>query len=181
MDYGDIDSLRAINSEHSNGRLSEPTEKLSWRRHARWSVIERLLRADLRDGTVQAIATFGTRGGDIIAPPVHVPEHHLCIAWISINGGLAGISTQGDSLEVSRTVGARPSRQPVVFPDKGELVINDSDGDDDKLIMVDMTTGEIVNRASSESHLANGMCLTPGVARDIYYYSTFACAKVRWQ
>lgn len=112
---------------------------------------------------------------------MHVPEHQLCIAWDSINGGLAGISTQGDSLEVAWTTDARPSMQPVVFPDTGELVINDFDGDDDKLIVVDMTTGEIVSRVSTGSRLANGMFLTPGVDRDIYYRSTFACARVQWQ
>ena len=181
MDCGDIGSLRAIYGVHPNGRLIEPTDRLSWRRPAPWSGAQRLVRADLQDGTVQSIAPFGTPGGGIIAPPVHVPEHQLCIAWDSINGGLAGVSTQGDSLEVAWTTDARPSMQPVVFPDTGELVINDFDGDDDKLIVVDMTTGEIVSRVSTGSRLANGMFLTPGVDRDIYYRSTFACARVQWQ
>ena len=181
MDCGDIDSLRAIYGVHPNGRFTAPSDKLSWRRPAPWPGAQRLLRVDLQDGTVPSLAPFGTAGGGIIAPPVHVPEHQLCIAWDSINGGLAGISTQGNSMEVAWTIDVRPSMQPVVFPDTGELVINDFDGNDDKLIVVDMTAGEIVSRVSTGSRLANGMFLTPGVDRDIYYCSTFACARVQWQ
>lgn len=180
MDCGDIDSLRAIYGEHPNGRFQEPNDKLSWRRPAPWRGPQRLLRIGLEDGSVQDIAPFGIAGGGIIAPPVHVPELEICIAWDSINGGLAGVSTANNQLEVAWTCDARPSMQPVVFPETGELVINDFDGEDDKLIVVDMATGELIDRVSTGSRLANGMFLTPGGARDIYYCSTFACARVQW-
>ncbi len=181
MDCGDIDSLRAIYGEHPNGRFTEPSDKLSWRRTAPWSGPQRLLRIGLNDGSVQEIAPFGTPGGGIIAPPVHVPELDLCIAWDSINGGIVGVSTANNELNVSWLLDARASMQPVVFPETGELVINDFDGKDDKLIVVDMTSGELISRISTGSRLANGMFLTAGGNRDIYYCSTFACARVHWQ
>ena len=181
MDCGDIDSLRAIYGEHPNGRFTEPSDKLSWRRTAPWSGPQRLLRIGLNDGSVQDIAPFGTPGGGIIAPPVHVPELDLCIAWDSINGGIAGVSTANHELNVSWLLDARASMQPVVFPESGELVINDFDGEDDKLIVVAMTSGELISRISTGSRLANGMFLTAGGNRDIYYCSTFACARVQWQ
>ena len=71
--------------------------------------------------------------------------------------------------------------QPVVFPETGELVINDYHDGDDQLIVVDMRAGEIISRASTGSRLANGMFLTPGLDRDVYYCSTFAFARVQWQ
>ncbi len=180
MDCGDIDSLRAIYGEHPNGRFQEPSDELSWRRPAPWRGPQRLLRIGLEDGSVQDIAPLGAAGGGIIAPPVHVPELEICIAWDSINGGLAGVSTANNQLEVAWTCDARPSMQPVVFPETGELVINDFDGEDDKLIVVDIATGELIDRVSTGSRLANGMFLTPGGARDIYYCSTLACARVQW-
>lgn len=181
MDNGDIDSLRAIYGVHPNGRFAEPNDKLSWRRPAPWRGCQRLLRIGLADGHVAAIAPFEAAGGGIIAPPVHVPELGLCIAWDSINGGLAGVATTGERLEVAWRIDARPSMQPVVFPDTGELVINDFRDGDDQLIVVDMHAGEVVSRVSTGSRLANGMFLTPGRNRDIYYCSTFAVARVQWQ
>lgn len=181
MDNGDIDSLRAIYGQRPNGRFDEPSALLSWRRPAPWRGPQRLLKISLESGDVKSIAPFGDAGGGIIAPPVNVPEHGICIAWDSINGGLAGIATEGDELEVAWKVDARASMQPVVFPDTGELVINDYKTGDDRLIVVDIKSGEVLSRVSLGSRVANGMFLTPGRDRDIYYCSTLAISRVRWQ
>ena len=181
MDNGDIDSLRAFYGVHPNGRFDEPSDKLSWRRPAPWRGRQRLLRVSLDDGALSQVTPFAHDGGGIIAPPVHVPELNLCIAWDSINGGLAGIATNGDQLKVVWRIDARPSMQPVVFPETAELVINDFRDGDDQLIVVDMRTGEVISRVSTGSKVANGMFLTPGLARDVYYCSTFAIARVQWQ
>ena len=180
MDCGDIDSLRAIYGTHPNGRFDEPNDKLSWRRPAPWKGPQRLMKVALESGDIQAIEPFGTPGGGIIAPPVNVPEHGICIAWDSVNGGLAGVDTTGPELKVAWTLDARPSMQPVVFPETGELVINDFQNRDDRLIVVDIPSGEVLSSVSTGSHVANGMFLTPGWDRDVYYCSTFAIARVRW-
>ncbi len=91
------------------------------------------------------------------------------------------MATGGGELRVAWTVDARPSMQPVVFPDTGELVINDYKTGDDSLIVVDIPTGEILSRASLGSRIANGMFLTAGLERDVYYRSTLAISRVRWQ
>ncbi len=180
MDNGDIDSVRAIFGRHPNGRFQDRERRLSWRRPAPWSGRQRLVRISVDDGQIDAIAPFDDAGGGIIAPPVHVPELDLCVAWDSINGGLAGISTADGTLRVAWTVAVRPSMQPVVFPETAELVTNDYQEGDDQLIVVDMRTGEITSRVSTGSRLANGMFLTPGTDRDIYYCSTFAVCRVQW-
>jgi hypothetical protein len=180
MDNGDIDSVRAIYGVHPNGRFPARDERLSWRRPAPWSGPQRLLRIGLDSGQIAAIAPFAATGGGIIAPPVHVPELDMCIAWDSINGGLAGISTSGDMLKTAWTLDVRPSMQPVVFPDSGELVINDFLDGEDYLIVVDMWSGELVSRVGTGSRIANGMFLTPGTDRDVYYCSTCAVARVQW-
>ena len=105
----------------------------------------------------------------------------MCFTWDSINGGLAGISTRNDEMSVAWRIDARPSMQPVVFPETGELVINDYHRGDDQLIVVDMRTGDVLSRASTGSRLANGMFLTPGKDPDIYYCSTLAISRVTWQ
>jgi len=71
--------------------------------------------------------------------------------------------------------------QPLVFPDSGELVINDftDDGSDD-LVVVDVATGALLDRVPTGSRIANGMFLTAGDDRDVFYCTTTTFARVRW-
>jgi len=183
MDCGDITSVRRIHEVEPNGRFAEPPGiDLSWRLPAPWQGAQRLLRLDLDDaGRVDTIEPFGTPGGGIIAPPVNVPEHHRAIAWDSVNGGLAGIDTS-NGLEVAWQLDVRPSMQPVVFPESGELVINDfSDAGGDDLIVVDVESGRLLDRVATGSRIANGMFLTPGGNRDVFYCTTTTLARVAWR
>ena len=180
MDNGDIDSVRAIFEKHPNGRFDIPSNRLSWRRKAPWSGSQRLLKISLNSSIIKEIEPFGTSGGGIIAPPVHIPEYDICIAWDSINGGLAGIKDTGKKLEVIWSIKARPSMQPLVFPLTGELVINDFENNEDFLIVVQIETGKIIDRVKTGSRLANGMFLTAGGNRDVYYCSTFAISHIKW-
>ena len=182
MDCGDIESVRMIHHVEPNGRYPDPPGKaMSWRRPAPWPGAQRLLRISTEDpNEVSVVEPFGTPGGGIIAPPVHVPEHAMAIAWDSINGGLAGISTAA-GLDVQWQLDVRPSMQPVVFPESGELVINDftADGSDD-IIVVDITSGALLDRVATGSRIANGMFLTAGGTRDIFYCSTLFLSRISW-
>ncbi len=154
---------------------------LSWRRPAPWSGPQRLLKVSLESGEIETIVPFGTPGGGIIAPPVNMPEHNTCLVWDSVNGGLAGVATDEATLSVRWTLDARPSMQPVVFPKSGELVINDYKTGDDQIIVVDISTGDVLSRVSLGSRVANGMFLTAGTERDVYYCSTLAVSRIQWQ
>ena len=182
MDCGDIEGGRAIHRTLPNGRFDEPAGKLlSWQRPAPWVSPQRLLRVNQETGITDVIEPFGHKGGGIIAPPVHLPEQQIVIAWDSINGGLAGISTAGD-LEVLWQLEARPTMQPVVFPESGELVINDfTQAQSDDLIVVNAQTGDLLSRVSTGSRIANGMFLAAGEDRDVYYCSTLSWARIAWR
>ena len=179
MDNGDIESVRSIYGVNPNGRVAENTH-LSWRNPAPWKGRQRLIKFDLISGEKASIEPFDKEGGGIIAPPVNVPEYEMCIAWDSINGGLAGISTTNGKLAVSWQLDMRPTMQPVVFPESGELVINNFENGEDELIVVDIATGELLSRAKVNARLANGMFLTPGFNRDIFYCTTGTFSKVTW-
>ena len=182
MDCGDVESVRLIHNTLPNGRFAEPPGRaMSWRRPAPWKGAQRLLRVAVDDPTsVQSIEPFGVPGGGIIAPPVNVPEHAMAIAWDSVNGGLAGIAT-GNGLDLAWHLDIRASMQPVVFPESGELVINDftAEGSDD-LVVVDIVTGALIDRVSTGSRIANGMFLTAGGDGDVYYCTTTTFARIRW-
>ncbi len=182
MDCGDIESVRLIHRTEPNGRWDQhPGSNLSWRRSAPWSGPQRLIRMDLDTGKVDDIAPFGIPGGGIIAPPVHIPELDITIAWDSVNGGLAGVNTTS-KLEVAWQISnVRPSMQPIVYPESGELVINDfTDAGSDDLIVIDAATGELIDRVATGSRIANGMFLSAGPGRSVFYCSTLTLARVDW-
>lgn len=177
MDNGDVPSVRHIHTTMPNGRFDDPPA-LSWRQPTAWTGPQRLLRATA-SGRVDECVPFGNPGGGIIAPPVVVPERRTAIAWDSVNGGLAGVDT-GD-LSVRWHLDIRPSMQPVVFPDSGELVINDFTDGVDWLVVVDVETGALLDRVDTGSRIANGMFLTAGLDRDVYYCSTLTLARIAWR
>ena len=49
-----------------------------------------------------------------------------------------------------------------------------------KLVVIDLTNGNILSKVSLKSPLANGMFLTPGLNNDIFYCSTRTVARVSW-
>ena len=65
--------------------------------------------------------------------------------------------------------------QPVVFPESGELVINDftADGRDD-VVVVNVASDTLLDRVGIGSRIANGMFLTAGGKRDVDYRTTTA-------
>ena len=87
----------------------------------------------------------------------------------------------GAQVRVAWQLDVRPSMQPVVYPDSAELVINDftAEGLDD-VIVVDLRTGEMVDRVSTGSRIANGMFLTAGDDRDVWYCTTTVLARIAW-
>ena len=196
MDCGDIESVRAIHTVEPNGRFGEPPgNRLSWRHPAPWPGAQRLLRFSLSDDSDRdEIEPFGTPGGGIIAPPVHVPEVRpgvgMAVAWDSVNGGLAGVEVPAGAPPGEMTVAwhldVRPSMQPVVYPASGELVINDfrpeSGGGppSDDLVVVDVATGSLIDRVPTGSRVANGMFLSPASGRRVLYASTLAVALAAW-
>ncbi len=180
MDNGDIQGIRTIFDHHPNGRIgTTPAGRLSWQHPAPWPGPQRLLRANLETGSIAEAAPFDAPGGGIIAPPLHVPEQHTIVCWDSINGGLAGLDDE--TLETRWLVDVRATMQPVVFTDSGEMVINEFTPAGDQLVVVDVATGGMLDRVDVGSRLANGMFLTAGDDRDVYYCSTLTLARVAWR
>lgn len=178
MNNGDITAVRTIFDQQPNGRLSEPAGKrLSWQHPASWAGSQQLIRVDLDTARLVTASPFTAAGGGIIAPPVHLPDQHLIVCWDSINGGMAGLDDT--TLDTRWINDVRATMQPVVFADSGEIVINDFRGSDD-VVVLDGPTGEVTARVDVGSPLANGMFLTAGDDRDVFYCSTLTVARVRW-
>ena len=62
---------------------------------------------------------------------------------------------------------------------EGELVINDFTDQRDDVVVIESTTGEL-SRVDVGSPLANGMFLSPGPDRSVFYCSTLTMARITW-
>ena len=67
---------------------------------------------------------------------------------------------------------------PILYPDTGELVTADHDGDRfmDQLVVLDIETGEEKARVDTGSPLQSAVFLAPGFGRDLYYVA-FPCVS----
>ena len=178
MNNGDIESVRSIFSRHPNGRFSSAPGTLSWQRPALWKGNQQLLKVSIDNQTIDYVTLSNKPGGGIIAPPVSIPKYNLCIAWDSLNGGLYAVNQE--NLNIEWTVNVRPTMQPVVFLDSGELIINSYENNSDHIVVINLESGELIKKIDLKSPLANGMFLTPGINNDIYYCSTLTIAKIQW-
>ena len=178
MNNGDIESVRSIFSRHPNGRFSSAPGTLSWQRPALWKGNQQLLKVSIENQTIDYVTLSNKSGGGIIAPPVSIPKYNLCIAWDSLNGGLYAVNQE--SLNIEWTVNIRPTMQPVVFLDSGELIINSYENNTDHIVVINLESGELIKKIDLKSPLANGMFITPGTQNDIYYCSTLTIAKIQW-
>jgi hypothetical protein len=48
-------------------------------------------------------------------------------------------------------------------------------------VVVDLENGELIDRVYTGSHIANGMFLSAGGERDVFYCSTLGPARVSWR
>ena len=179
MDNGDIQSVRDIYGTEPNGRFNE-FKSLSWRSPAPWKGKQRLIKIDTISGRFDSLKPFEDHGGGIIAPPVNIPEANICVAWDSINGGIAGISYNDNKFEKNWEINIRPTMQPIYFEQSNELVINHFDDKSDYLVVIDVLEGKILSKVNLRTPMANGMFLTPGFNNDVLYCSTLAISKVSW-
>ena len=67
---------------------------------------------------------------------------------------MAGIDTSQNSLKVSWLKNFRPTMQPVVFPESNELVINHYENGEDYIIVLDLTSGELLSKVGLDSRLS---------------------------
>jgi hypothetical protein len=151
---------------------------LSWQHHAPWPGSQRLIKVSLESGYVAVAEPFDSAGGGIIAPPIHLAELGIVVCWDSINGGMAGLDDA--TLETVWRIDIRPTMQPLFYAESNELVINDFARHDD-LVVLDARTGAVLSRANTGSRLANGMFLSPGPDRSVFYCSTLAVSKITWR
>lgn len=137
----------------------------------------RLWRAGLDGGPAVSVEIDGQPGGAITNPPVVDPERRIAVGYDSANGVLAAFTTEDLSLVWRSPVNT--SQHLVLFPDTGELLVNDFDRNGgDALAVVDITDGSVRARVGVESPAQSVVFPAPGTRRDAYYVSLSTIARV---
>ncbi len=149
-----------------------------------WDEPVRLLGIDLeRADDQRTILATELPAGWVIAPPLVAAG--IAVTWDTGNTGLAAFDiSPGAGGEMLWFQPFRSSMQPVLFPESGELVTNDfrylDDGStSDDLVVIDVATGRMKARVGTGAVRYNGMFLTPGWRRDLYYCSFETVARIQ--
>jgi hypothetical protein len=152
--------------------------------HPGWDEPVRALGISTEDATdVLRLVATEHPGGWVIAPPL--VHDGVVIVWDTGNTGMAAFDiASGPEPEMLWFQPFRSSMQPLLFPDTGELVINDfrllgENRTSDDIVVLDFRTGQMKSRVPTGASRMNGMFLTPGWDRDLYYCSFGTIARIR--
>ena len=127
-----------------------------------------LVRVPLDDAAgVQTFAPFGLPHGTIVNPPLVDASRKIVVAFDSGNGRVGGFRYGGGFEPVwQHEMGA--SNHFLLFPDSGEIVINDFGEGGEHVVVLDVASGDERARVATGSPMQSALFQSPGWSRDIY-------------
>jgi hypothetical protein len=140
----------------------------------------RLWRAPLDGGAPTSVEVAGLPGGAVTNPPLVDPDRGIALGYDSANGVLAAFGADA-ALAPRWERRLATSQHLVLFPDTGEVLVNDFDRElGDSLAVLDIETGEVRARATVDSPAQSVVFGAPGTRRDAYYLSLSTLARVQF-
>ncbi len=133
-----------------------------------------LVRVDLVTAAVSLTEICGLPNGIVVNPPAIDPVRRIAVGFDSGNGVLAGFSINDDGTLDPRWTRAQDHACHMMrFPDTGELVTGDYDGERkaDQVVLIDIETGAELARADTGSPVQSVVFPCAGFGRDIYLCS----------
>ncbi len=139
-----------------------------------------LHRVSLTDASDHAsFAPFDLPHGTIVNPPLIDASRRIAVAYDSGNGRIGAFRyDRGFERLWEREMGA--SNHFLLYPDTGEIVVNDFDGDVEHVAVLDIETGEELARARTGSPIASVVFQSPGWERDVYSCAFPGITRVAW-
>ncbi|MDI4633949.1 hypothetical protein J7U46_12900 [Pelomonas sp. V22] len=151
---------------------------------ARSAGANRLIRVSLRDGALQALEVSGLPRGAITNPPLLDPRRRIVVAYDSANAvlrawrygeGLADLAP----LWQHQPFGA--ASHMILYPDTGELVVNDHRGLRESVVVLAIETGAELGRVRTAGHMQGVVFPSSGFGRDFYWSSMDRLTRVHVQ
>ncbi len=182
MNNGSVDTVqRKFSTEQqAHGAYPEVQELPD----STWNDPIRVIGVDIRDpDVIVEITPTENSGGWVIASPLIHDD--VLLAWDTCHTGLAGFDVSDrNAPDMLWYQPFRPSMPPLLFPDTNELVVNDfrflaENQTSDDLVVLDIRTGTMKSRVATGATTLDGMYLTPGWHRDLYYCASGTVARIR--
>ena len=131
-----------------------------------------LVRVDLTTADVSLTEICGLPNGIVANPPAIDMSRGIAVGYDSANGILAAFDIGTDGTCTPRWSRAQNHAcHPLLYPDTGELVTADHDGERmmDQIVVLDIEAGTELSRVDTGSPLQSVVFLTPGFGRNLYY------------
>lgn len=128
-----------------------------------------LFRVSLSDATETDMYTpFDLPAGTIVNPPLVDVSRRIVVAYDSGNARIAGFRYGHGSFERLWEHAFGASNHFLLFPDTGEIVVNDFDGNTEHVVVLNVETGAESARVATGSPVQAALFQSPGWSRDIY-------------
>lgn len=142
----------------------------------------RLIRVALDDATDHDIVPIcGMTGGSITNPPLMDISRQIVIGYDSANAYLQAWRFDGATRSLHKIWHKSPfgcSSHMILYPQSGELTINDYRRGGEELVVLDITTGVEKGRVRSGGSMQGVVFPSPGFGRDFYWCSMGQLARV---
>jgi hypothetical protein len=128
-----------------------------------------LIRVSLEDASVASMfSPFDLPSGTIVNPPLVDPTRRIAVAYDSGNGRIAGFRYGSGAFERAWEHAFNASNHFLLYPDTGEIVVNDFRDGSEHVVVLDIETGAERGRAATGSPMQSVVFQSPGWARDVY-------------
>jgi hypothetical protein len=142
----------------------------------------RLIRVSLTDASDhEALEVCGARGGSITNPPLVDVKRHIVVGYDSANRHVQAwrFNTPSGTLEPlwhKSPFGC--ASHMILYPDTGELVVNDYRRHGEEVVVLNMESGEELARVRSGGLTQGVVFPSPGWGRDFYWSSMGRLARI---
>jgi hypothetical protein len=171
-DNGDTNAIRRIHSSHPAGNVRFTADSTT-----DWTDPVGLHSAAANDPTDTTYTPVSSRpGGWVVAPPLATND--IVVAFDTPAGTVVGIDAKRPHEPPRWRTELQTWMQPLLFPRTGELLLNAVSPLGDDLVVLNIDDGAVLHRVPTGSPRPNGMFLTPGSHRDVYYCSDPCIARI---
>ena len=142
----------------------------------------RLIRVSLNDAADhQALDVSGLAGGSITNPPLVDVQRRLVVGYDSANAVLQAWRFEAAARALTPVWRKAPfgcASHMILYPDTGELVINDYRRHGEEVVVLDVASGEERGRVRTGGLMQGVVFPSPGWGRDFYWSSMDRLARV---
>ncbi len=139
-----------------------------------------LVRVSLDDAAdADVFAPFGLPRGTIVNPPLIDPARRIAVAYDSGNGRIGAFRYGGGAFERLWELEMDASNHFLLFPDTGEIVVNDFGDGGEHVVVLDIESGAEKARVATGSPVQSALFQSPGWSRDVYT-CTFTTVSRAW-